>query len=126
MTQTNADYKVDLPVVIEPGWVIVSELPDKTVQHQPLWYLVTLRDLARIVTRTHATDKKWLPLIKLAIFGDARSPAYYDANGMPRGSSFRWDNNVIGVYGAEGDHDVGEMTGEQAAALLHEHRIRGL
>src|SRR5207237_392557 len=51
---------------------------------------------------------------------------YYDANGMPRSSSFRWDNNVIGVYGAEGDHDVGEMTGEQAAALLHEHRIRGL
>jgi len=53
-------------------------------------------------------NKASLPLIKLATFGDMRSPK----------GSYRFDANVIEVHGLEGDYDGGELSLSAAALLL--------
>lgn len=57
-----------------------------------------------------------LPLIKLAVFGDARSDM----------DSLRHDANVLTVTGVEGDYDGGEMTIDEAAERLRGAGVRAL
>lgn len=54
------------------------------------------------------SSKKACPLLKLASFGTART-----ASGC-----LRSDQNLIQCYGVEGDYDSGEMSVDEAAALL--------
>jgi len=55
-------------------------------------------------------------LIKLATFGDKRSQK----------NSLRTDENMLEVFGIEGDYDAEKVTVEEAAALLTEHGIEAL
>ena len=55
-----------------------------------------------------ADTKDGLPLIKLARFGDKPT----------RKGSYRHDANMVEVWGVEGDYDGGEVTLDQAAAML--------
>lgn len=57
---------------------------------------------------TEYPTKASCPLLKLAKFGDLKS-----ANG-----SIRFDDNVVEIYGAEGDYDGELMSMEDAAALV--------
>lgn len=56
------------------------------------------------------------PLLKLAAFGDARTPK----------GSLRHDANVTAIYGVEGDHDASTMSPEEATLLLQQAGIEAL
>ncbi len=61
-------------------------------------------------------SKHQCPLLKLSTFGDQRTEK----------GSLRHDANVTSVYGAEGDHDAGTMTPEDAIQRLSAAGIRAL
>jgi len=61
-----------------------------------------------LTTPPEFPDKVSCPLLKLSCFGDKRSAK----------DSLRHDDNVLGIWGVEGDHDRGVMSVEQAGALL--------
>ncbi len=73
----------------------------------------SLLDLLDAIERTKAPEKRQLPLIKLATFGNSRTDK----------GSLRHDLNVITVTGCEGDYDAGIVSPEKAAALLKKARI---
>ncbi len=77
----------------------------------------SLDKIARSVKKTTAKHKHDLPLIKLATFGNQRSPI---------GDSLRWDANVIAVTGVEGDYDGGVMAPEEARDRLAQAGIEAL
>lgn len=74
----------------------------------------TWQDLVAMLTNPpeHAR-KKHCPLLKLAGFGSNRT-----ANG-----SLRHDDNMVEIYGVEGDYDDEEVSIEQAAAMLEQAGI---
>jgi hypothetical protein len=53
-------------------------------------------------------NKKSCPLIKLATFGDIQSAS----------GSLRWNENMLQIYGIEGDYDAEQMSIHDAAAKL--------
>lgn len=66
---------------------------------------LSLRDLLPRLQDTEAPNKGALPWLKLASFGDKRTPK----------GSFRNDANVLAIDGIEVDYDAGEVTPEDAA-----------
>jgi hypothetical protein len=77
----------------------------------------------RIRTVGAFPNKDSCPWVKLATFGDERSPVRYE-NGKKKGDSLRWDKNLQTVYGIEGDYDSEKVTMEQALVMLERHGIR--
>jgi hypothetical protein len=77
----------------------------------------SLQDLADKIRATSGyCDKKFLPWVKLARFGDARTEA----------SCLRNDKNVLAISGVECDYDGEVMTPEQAAGRLRDAKIQAL
>ena len=70
---------------------------------------MTLGDFATAaIATTTAPDKASLPLVKLAAFGDRRSPK----------GSLRHDKNLLDVSGIELDYDGEELPLDEAVRLL--------
>src|SRR6478672_6876315 len=61
-------------------------------------------------------SKRACPFIKLADFGNERSP----------GGSLRHDANVVSITGVEGDYDGEQVTLAEAAALLRAAGIKAI
>lgn len=73
----------------------------------------SMLDLLDEIERVKAPEKRQLPLIKLATFGNSRTDK----------GSLRHDLNIITVSGCEGDYDAEKMPPEEAASLLRKARI---
>ncbi|XKH00785.1 phage/plasmid primase, P4 family [Marinobacter nauticus] len=63
-------------------------------------------------------------LIKLARFGETRTPLRTLSDGKKTGNSLRSNANVLEVTGIEGDYDSEEMAHEQAVTLLEQHQLK--
>lgn len=61
-------------------------------------------------------QKKSMPLLKLALFG----------NDVTDQGSLRHDSNVLEVYGLEGDYDAEQVSMEDAAKMLERHGIEAM
>ena len=70
---------------------------------------VSLSDLTDVVHETKANTKRGLPLLKLASFGDERTPK----------RSLRHNSNILSINGIEGDYD-----GEVYSPEWAEERLR--
>jgi hypothetical protein len=77
---------------------------------------LTLEQLRDLVATTTADDKKKLPWLKLAKFGDQRS-----ADG-----SLRNNSNLLQISGIEGDYDGEQITVDKAAHILKRARLQAL
>ena len=88
---------LDLPLTV----TLFSSVTASSLTRQA----ATLRELQAMALDTAAAEKSALPLIKLAEFGDYRTP----------GGSLRNNRNVQSICGAEGDYDGQVMTLNQAA-----------
>uniref|UniRef100_UPI00404744AF AAA family ATPase n=2 Tax=Yoonia sp. TaxID=2212373 RepID=UPI00404744AF len=77
---------------------------------------LSLRQLQQRLTQTTAPDKSALPLVKLAIFGDARTEK----------GSLRHDANLLSISGVEGDYDAGQVTMQEAAMRLEGQGIAAM
>ena len=87
------------------------------ISAQSLRYgMLTLRELASVITSTTAKTKEDLPLLKLQRFGDQRT----DKNCL------RSDANVIEIFGIEGEHDAGTMSFTEATEALRKAKLRGI
>lgn len=82
-------------------------------KREELW---SLDALARHIARTTATEKRKLPWLKLAIFGDQRT----DKN------SLRHDSNVLDVTGLEADYDAETMSFDDAVETVTKAGILAL
>lgn len=69
---------------------------------------ITLRDLEQWAQEESGAEKSDLPLIKLGVFGDAKSEKGF----------YRHDANLLSVFGVECDYDGERMAMEEAAGLL--------
>lgn len=76
----------------------------------------TLRQLAQLVKGTSAADKKLLPWLKLAEFGDTPT----------KKGSYRYDKNVLLISGIEVDYDLGDMLPSEAVERLRKAGIAAL
>jgi hypothetical protein len=90
--------------------------------------LITFRELADQIQQTDRARKQALPWLKLARFGDKRTPLHPREDGRPglTGNSLRHDANVVTISGVEGDHDAGTMTIARARDLLAKANIAAL
>ncbi|WP_419900628.1 hypothetical protein [Roseomonas sp. USHLN139] len=77
---------------------------------------MTLADIAEMARSTRAAAKADLPWIKLAVFGDRRTPK----------GSLRHNANVTAITGIEADYDAMDMPMEDAAAILRGAGITAL
>jgi hypothetical protein len=75
-----------------------------------------MESLADLISRTTESHKEALPWLKLARFGDRRTPQ----------QSLRYDANVIAVTGIEADYDDGKMMFDEARDLLEKQGIASL
>jgi hypothetical protein len=75
-----------------------------------------LRNLANKIRYTTARYKEALPWLKLARFGDRRTPK----------ESLRHDANVIAITGIEADYDAAKMSFDDARDLLEKQGIASL
>ena len=92
-------------MMTRPFWVtFFDDIYAKSLHGEEM----TLAELHDLIGNTVAPAKDRLPLLKLARFGTARSPA----------GSLRHDANVIAVSGCEGDYDGGEMPLDEARERL--------
>ena len=73
----------------------------------------SLRTLEKRLQETTAEAKSALPWIKLATFGETRT----------KNNSLRHNGNVLAIDGIEADYDAGEITVDEAAALLRQHEL---
>ena len=96
--------------------VYLTLFPDQYAQ-QLLYYTGTLPQLAHDIQITAAKHKSELPYLKMAIFGDKRTP---------KGNCLRHDVNVQWLSGCEADYDASEIGFEEAVRRLQEHGIRAL
>lgn len=71
--------------------------------------------LVELIRSASAPSKNDLPLLKLATFGEMRSPA-------PK-NSLRHDANVLLVYGLECDYDAEKMTFEEAVQRAADAKV---
>ena len=76
----------------------------------------SMRDLVDEIERTEASEKRQLPLLKLATFGTDRTDK----------GSLRHDLNVMTVSGCEGDYDAEKMRPSDAAKLLKKSGIASI
>src|SRR5215472_5588743 len=83
-------------------------LRDQFAQRKRLIRLSSTEKFARCLLATTALSKTALPWAKLARLGPTRSPA----------GSFRYDANVVRLFGAEGDYDGDDVPIEDAASLI--------
>lgn len=86
---------------------------------------MTLRELSQWVTEPAADDKARLPLLKLAMFGNRRTPLRMQ-RGKRIGNSLRHNANVLTVSGCELDYDAGTMTPAEAARAFTEAGVVAL
>ena len=77
---------------------------------------MTLTELGALILMTSAKSKDKLPWLKLATFGDDRTAR----------NCLRHDGNVLAITGIELDYDAGEMTLDQAVAIVKEARLCAL
>lgn len=77
---------------------------------------VSLRALADRIQHETADEKKSLPWLKLARFGDQPTQS----------GCLRNNKNMIDISGIEGDYDGGRMTTNEAAEALQVHGIAGI
>ena len=77
---------------------------------------VTLRSLAPRVRTVSAATKNGLPWLKLAEFGDEKTPK----------GSLRHDTNVVQITGVEGDYDLEQMPVPEAVKKLEQARIAAM
>ena len=75
---------------------------------------LTPRALAKLIAETSAVAKDHLPWLKLAIFGDKRTPK----TAHSKGNSLRHDANVTSVTGCELDYDAGKISFDDARGRL--------
>jgi putative DNA primase/helicase len=83
------------------------------VKHQRT---VTLEELADWIRTATAPRKEDLPWLKLARFGNATTPK----------GSLRWDRNVIGETGIEGDYDGEVVPFETAVEKVEKEGLRAI
>ena len=113
-----------------------TEIPDVYGDHM-VQRTGSFHDLVnRVRTVGSFPRKDKCPLIKLATFGDKRSPIRYEKNKqgelVEKGDSLRWDDNVQAIYGIEGDYDSkpdkngNRVTLAQAVGILQSYGIRAL
>ncbi len=89
--------------------------PDQTAQSKQQRDF-SLPELAHVIRDAVKADKSQLPWLKLAIFGDERSP----------NNSLRHNANVAATTGAEGDYDGGPITFAEAVARVREAKVRAI
>ena len=77
---------------------------------------LTLPDLSTMIASETAASKMELRWLKLATFGNKRS----DKNCL------RTNENTNDISGIEVEHDVGDITFEDAIKVMQRHRLRGL
>lgn len=92
----------------------VTRFLDRTAQTK-IDGTASLRQLAERIGEHVAEIKADLPWIKLAPFGDQKTPK----------GSLRHNTNMLAVSGVEGDYDDGEVTPDAAAALLRAAGVAG-
>src|SRR4051794_28063551 len=78
--------------------------------------VVTFRQLALRIRNTSGPEKKKLPWLKLAGFGDIRTGE----------GSLRNNNNVLAISGVEGDYDAEKLSVDEAIALLRNAGVAGM
>ena len=91
-------------------------LRDQFAQRKRLIRLSSTEKFARCLLATTALSKTALPWAKLARLGPTRSPA----------GSFRYDANVVRLFGAEGDYDGDDVPIEDAASLIQAAGIEAI
>jgi hypothetical protein len=77
---------------------------------------LSLSDLAKLILNTTAPSKDKLPWLKLAKFGDKRSPK----------NSLRYDANVLCITGIETDYDGGVLSLDAAAGIIKTANLQAL
>ena len=77
---------------------------------------ISLGGLADTIQRTTAPTKERLPWLKLARFGNLRTPE----------NSLRHNANVVAVTGVEGDADTGGMSFDQAHEVMMKQGVAGI
>jgi len=87
---------------------VFTWLRDQFALQTRLIRLSSTEKFARCLRATTAPTKAALPWAKLAALGREPSPA----------GSYRYDANVVALYGAEGDYDGSEVPIEDAASLI--------
>jgi hypothetical protein len=83
----------------------------------------TLEELRTLILETTARTKDKLPFLKLATFGDKRSPPKKNGRG---GKCLRNDDNVVEITGIELDYDGKVMPFENAIAIVEQARLHAL
>ncbi len=78
----------------------------------------TLRGLLPRLVSTTRDHKDKLPWLKLARFGNTKTPRIQQDDGKWKGGSLRHDENMLGVSGIEGDYDHEILTVDEALAIL--------
>jgi hypothetical protein len=104
---SSLDTKKDDPTQALDRPLAVSRFPNVRAG-QVESSLLSLRDLAQLIGRTRGAAKSDLPLLKLATFGNDRTPK----------GSLRHDGNLQAISGIEGDYDAGQIAPEVAAERL--------
>jgi hypothetical protein len=100
----------------KPTWSW-SEFASTTATDPPKQVPGSFEELVKRVSNPPTCNSKQVqPLLKLALFGQART-----ANG-----SYRSDGNVIAITGVEGDHDAGTVSVSEAIKLLERWHVKAV
>ena len=109
---TSYDESIARPVpLVNPAELVIefSTLNDTNARNPIKRHRMTWgKMVAALKHPAERASKRACPLIKLATFGDRKNDK----------GALRHDDNVVDVYGIEGDYDGEKVTPEQAAALL--------
>jgi hypothetical protein len=92
--------------------LVVTFFDDVTARAK-LERTISLGELAEMIRTTTKPEKSALPSLKLARFGDLRSPK----------GALRHDANVIACTGVEADYDGGKIGCEQAIEIAEKARL---
>lgn len=84
---------------------------------------MALPELRDRILKTTAASKAKLPFLKLACFGDKRSPRKKNGRG---GNCLRNDDNVVEITGIELDYDGKVMPFEEAIAIVEQAKLHAL
>ncbi len=86
----------------------------------------SLPGLAQLIASRTAPVKASLPWLKLATFGDQKTPLVQDDTGRTTGGSLRHDANVLAVTGIEADYDGEQVSFEEAVDRLTNAGVLGI